>query len=138
MMRVFIDNNNDDYDDIFSDDVFLSKCPKGIRKLLEPLEEMLIKPLIKAEKDRARKESIKSLPSDERNLHIDHPAYFGTLDETNDSLENEGRLLMLPIMYKEWNIKQNKLIHDSNGKCMRSWILCECKFAEYIRREDLR
>ncbi len=95
---------------------------------------MLIKPLIKLEKDRAR---IKSLPSDERNPHIEHPAYFGTEQENNDSLENEGRLLMLTIMYHEWNVKMNKLIHDSNGRCERMWPVCECKFAEYIRREDI-
>ncbi len=132
--------------------IFSDECPKGLRKLLKPLQEfvdfleedtnpinkMRIKPLIKLEKDRARKESIKSLPSDERNLHIEHPAYFGTLDENNEWIQNEGRLLMLPIMYKEFNLRENKRIHDSNGRCMRSWILCECKFAEYIRREDLR
>lgn len=93
---------------------------------------MLIKPLI----DKA-KESIKSLPSKSEDTQAFHPAYFGTPSEHKEYLEFEGRLLMLPIMYEEWNIKQNKIIHDTNGTCIKTWPLCECKHARSIRMKDI-
>lgn len=93
---------------------------------------MLIKPLISKEKG-----SIKSLPSKSEDSRSNHPcAYFGTQEEKTESIEIEGRLLMLPIMYEEYANIQNKRIHDSSG-CIETWPLCKCTFAKTIRMKDI-
>ncbi len=90
---------------------------------------MLIKPLIK------NKVSTNSLPVKSGNPQS-NPAYFGIDAEKYEFLELTGKLMMLPIMYHEWNLKQNKIIHDFN--CVYTWPVCECNFANSIRREDIR
>jgi len=92
---------------------------------------MLIKPLIKGR--------VNSLPSNGRNPQSikSSVAHFGTLEERIEFLEVEGRLLMLPIMYSEWNLKSNKSIHDNNGRCINRWPICTCHFARRIRAKDL-
>lgn len=91
---------------------------------------MLIKPFIKKVKP-CKLSGINSLPSNTNN----HPAYFGTQDENKESLEIEGRLLMLPVMTSEWNVKENKKLHNSN--CGINWAICDCRFARHIRAMDL-
>ncbi len=93
---------------------------------------MLIKPLVK------QKLNVKSLPSNTSYPPEYHPAYFGTKEENIEFLESEGRLLMLTLMYHEWNLIANKRIHDTNAKCERMWAICECQFASKIREDDIR
>lgn len=54
-------------------------------------------------------------------------------------LNNEGRLLMLPILYQEASIKNNKNIHDIHNpfNCTNTWPVCQCQFSKMIRGYDI-
>lgn len=95
---------------------------------------MLIKPFVK------KTQSPRQITLSEPNSKvIIHPAYFGTISELKDYIEQEGRLLLLSTMYTEWANIQNKIIHDryTPFNCNHPWQLCNCKFAKMIRLRDL-
>ncbi len=87
---------------------------------------MIIKPLI-----RKSEVSITNLPS------IIDDASYSSESEKLQSIEIDGRLLMLTIMYKESNIKLNKRIHNTSCMCTNTWPVCQCIFARHIRCLDI-
>lgn len=96
----------------------------------------ILKPIIE------KLEGIKSLPSLTQESLILHLA---PMEEYEESLEIEGRLLMLSLLNLENSIKRNKEIHDkvSHGANERLiygkpiWPICPCPFAERIRMLDM-
>ncbi len=101
----------------------------NVRKFKKKLSQMLIRPLIDKDFKNRLPVSTNSLPSDR------HDAFYGSESERLQSLESEGRLLMLTTMYREYGIKQNKLIHDI--LCSYKWPVCQCHFAKRVRAKDL-
>jgi len=92
---------------------------------------------------RLEAEAISSLPS----LTLESPIlHLAPLEEYEESIEIEGRLLILSLLNKENSLKRNKLIHDKMyhgideriifGKT-NLWTICPCPFAKRLRSIDI-
>ena len=64
---------------------------------------------------------------------------LATSDEYSESINLDGRLLMLGLLNSELSLNNNKNLHNhSTFKCFpTSWPRCDCKYAIRIRGYDL-